>query len=206
MVGLVPIGGVEERFFSLLFRENRDVESSFRILKDEGIDVTKKDLVEFKKKTMMKIVESNRDEYLSDYVLDSFGKIKVEFQDLLNETKALLQEYKGSDQPEIVLGAIKELRGQLEVSLNHQSKVAESLMAAIQEKNESKKDSSQDLVKRVMEIRESWFENMSVTLTPDNKLVFNHPSSELIDAYKKWCFQKALETGNVVDVDEPAHL
>lgn len=205
MVGLVPLGGLESRFFDLLFRESRDVESSFRLLRDEGVEVSKKDLVDFKKKTMLKIVESNRDEYLSDYVLDSFGKIKVEFQDLLNETKELLQQYKGSDQPDIVLGAIKELRSQLEVSLNHQSKVAESLLTAIHEKNEAKKDTSQDLVNRVLEIRESWFENMGVTLTTDNKLIFNQPSSELIDAYKKWCFQKALENGNVVDVNEPAN-
>lgn len=201
MVDLVPVSGVEVRFFDLLFKENRDVEDSLRVLRSENIEVSRKELVDFKKKTMLRIVESNRDEYLSDYVLTSFGKIKVEFQDLLAETKELLTSYKGSDQPEIVLGAIKELRSQLEVGLNHQEKVAENLMAAINEKNEAKRESSLDLVNRINEIKESWFENMLVTLTTDNKLVFNKPSSELIDSYKKWSFQKALENGNVVDIN-----
>ena len=201
LVELVPLVGSEARFFELLFKENRDVDSSFGILRGEGVDVSRKELIAFKKKKMMEIVESNREEYLADYTLDSFGKIKIEFQDLLAETKSLLQEYKGSDQPEIVLGAIKELRSQLEVGLNHQSKVVQSLMDAIHEKNEAKKDTSQDLVKKVAEIRDAWFEHMDVVLTNDNKLVFNNPSSELIDAYKKWCFQKALENGNAVDVN-----
>jgi hypothetical protein len=202
MVDIVPVSGKEVRFFDLLFRENRDVQRSLDVLRNEGFDVSRKELIDFKKKTMLRIVESNKDEYMADYVLDSFGKVKVEFQDLIAETKALLEAYKGSDQPEIVLGAIKELRSQLEVGLGHQEKMTEQLIEAIKIKHESEKDSSHDLIDRINKIREDWFENMGVILTIDNKLTFNKPSSELIDSYKKWSFQKALENGKVVDINE----
>jgi hypothetical protein len=80
--------------------------------------------------------------------------------------------------------------------------MTEQLIEAIKIKHESEKDSSHDLIDRINKIREDWFENMGVILTIDNKLTFNKPSSELIDSYKKWSFQKALENGKVVDINE----
>lgn len=184
----------EEEYFDLLFNKNLDVENAIKVLREKGKAATRTELVKFKQAALQSLINQQRDEHMSELILTSFDRTKIEFNDLMERTKELLEDAPNGRQR---LEAIKELRAQLETALTQQNKTAEQLITLI---NERKKDDQAKLqVFEQMKLeRERWFDQMDATVTEDKKVVFNNPTPEFIDSLIRFRFQKQLKEGKVV--------
>jgi len=183
----------EQKYFKMLFEKNLDVETSIKVLREQGVAATRTELVKFKQKALDSLIEQQRDEYMSELILTSFERTKLEFEDIIRETKSVMRN---AEVPEIRLAAIKELRGQLETALNQQNKVAEQLILAMKDKREDEKK-EQQVHEVIKQEKERWLETMNATLTEDKKILLNTPTPEFIDFFVRWKFQKEMKEGNV---------
>ena len=183
----------EQEYFKMLFEKNLDVETSIKVLREQGVAATRTELVKFKQKALDSLIEQQRDEYMSELILTSFERTKLEFEDIIKETKSVMRN---AEVPEIRLAAIKELRGQLETALNQQNKVAEQLILAMKDKREDEKK-EQQVHEVIKQEKERWLETMNATLTEDKKILLNTPTPEFIDFFVRWKFQKEMKEGNV---------
>lgn len=183
----------EQEYFKMLFEKNLDVETSIKVLREQGVAATRTELVKFKQKALDSLIEQQRDEYMSELILTSFERTKLEFEEIIKETKAVMRN---AEVPEVRLAAIRELRGQLETALNQQNKVAEQLILAMKDKREDEKKEKQ-VYEVLKQEKERWFDTMNATLTEDKKILLNNPTPEFIDSFVRWKFQKEMKEGNV---------
>jgi Rad3-related DNA helicase len=186
----------EETYFDLIFNKNMDVSSALTYLRESNIAATRKDLVEFKQKTLDSLIEQQRDEHMGELILTSFERTKLEFDDLIKETKSVLEKSKDNDNPDLSLAAIRELRGQIETALNQQNKTAEQLILAMKEKKEHENKLNQ-IHEVLKQEKERWLEQYGASVTEDKKIVFEKPTPEFVDFVTRWKFQKEMKLGTV---------
>jgi hypothetical protein len=189
----------EEMFFDLLFNKNLSVEDSLKYLRESNVAATRTELVRFKNKALETVLEQNREEHMSELILTSFERTKIEFDDLIKETKNILDSSKGTN-PELTLAAIKELRGQLETALSQQNKTAEQLIQAMREQQKMEKETLQ-LHEVLKQEKERWLSEYGATITTDKRIVFETPTPEFVDYVTRWKFQKEMKDGKVISVE-----
>jgi hypothetical protein len=185
----------EKQYFELLFDKNMGVDAALSFMREQNQSVTRQELLRFKQKTLGALIDMQRDEHMAELVLTSFERVKIEFNDLITETKAVLNNSKDND-PQLTLAAIRELRAQLETSLNQQNKQAEQLIGLINEKKKDKREERQfhELLKQE---KERWFDEYKCMLNESKQLVFTNPTPELVDMFVRWKFQKEMKEGTL---------
>jgi D-serine dehydratase len=183
----------EQEYFKMLFEKNLDVETSIKVLREQGIAASRAELVKFKQKALDSLLEQQKDEYMSELILTSFERTKLEFEEIIKETKSVMRN---AEVPEVRLAAIRELRGQLETALNQQNKVAEQLIIAMKDKREDEKKEKQ-VYEVLKHEKERWLDEMGAVLTDDKKILLSNPTPEFIDFFIRWKFQKEMREGNV---------
>jgi len=187
----------EERAFKLLFGERKTAAEASRILAQEGITMSPEQLRRFKKTAYELLVREERDERLSELMLESFDRIKVEWEGIVDKTKALLEKMEASNKTYGQLEVIREMREQLVVAMKRLGELSSGLQSVTLKKTTI---NIGDYMEAFRQLREKEFEEMFYE-DYNGKLVINKPSPELLDDYWRWKRRrakkmKAIDVGN----------
>ncbi len=177
----------EERAFKLLFGERKTAAEASRILAKEGIDMSPEQLRRFKKTAFEMLVREERQERLSELMLDSFERIKVEWETIVDKTKALLEKMEAQNKTYGQLEVIRELREQLVIAMKRLGELKSGLQSVSIKKTTVNVG---DYIEAFRKLREKEFEEMFYE-DRDGKLIINNPSPELLDDYWRWKRKRA---------------
>lgn len=185
----------EEMYFDLMFNKNLDVNSALKYLRESNVAATRTELLKFKQNMLGSLIDQQREEHMAEILLTSFDRTKIEFEDLIKETKNILEQAKETS-PALALDAIRELRSQIETALSQQNKATEQLIHAMREKRSEEKEKEQvfEILKRE---KERWLIEYGASITPEQKIVFETPTPEFVDFVTRWKFHKEMKDGQV---------
>ena len=176
----------ETEAFDLIFKKRKSAEEAAEELEKKNLPMTMEQLLNFKEHAfdIMKVHEKK--EQMADYFLESYDRIKHEFEWMVDKTKDLVEKAeaendKFSDIKQ--LAALKEFHSQIKTTLVKMGKLTVDL-------NRSSEDSgtiinAQNVLVLVKGVQENWFKEMNAELI-NGKLVFNDPKPEMIDAFQVW--------------------
>jgi len=178
----------EQEAYRLLFDEKLSAREASERLAQKGIKRTPKQLIEFKNHLFKKIVDEERKERQAEYALESYDKVKIEFEDLLNRTKQQLKQLDNLEnfnkydswKQNALLERLERL---ITLALKKQGKL-EKGTTSIHAKNVNVLNVS-DMAQAFKKTLEKWFTDMDVSYE-NGKFIFNKPTPELIDDYNQW--------------------
>lgn len=177
----------EEVAFRYLFKDKLSVAETAKKMKQEGYDVSPETLRNFKKRAFKILLEEEKAEHLSEFLLESFDRVKLEFEELTQRTKALIERFEREGKVFGQLEAIRELRNQLTIALKRLGELQSGVKNITLQKNIF---TVNEFVQGYRMLREHEFEAMQYELK-DGKLIINKPSPELLDDFYKWKRKKA---------------
>lgn len=152
-----------------------------------GFDVSEKEINELSKNLRGMLVDQEKNEQLQGLLLNSVERVAKDFEDINTKTKAILERIEkqnfGQGNPMLELIVVKELREQLKLVLVKLGAI-EKATVNVQNVNVV---SGQDMVDRFRKMQVAQFEVMDAELV-DGRLVYNKPSSELVDAFNRWSY------------------
>jgi hypothetical protein len=180
----------EERAFKYLFDDRLSAAAASEELKKEGIDMSPVVLRNFKRKSFQLLVDEQKDEYLSDMLIDSYTRVKLEFEDLNAKTKALLAKFEKEGKSFGQLETIRELKDQLVIVMKLMGKF-ESGMEKVTLKQQNIYNLG-NFMESFRKIRETEFDQMDYVESNGTLTILN-PSPELLDDFQKWQRNKAKE-------------
>jgi len=189
----------EKEMFDLIFSKGKGIAETQRELAKMGIAKDMNSITNFKRKVVETIIESDRAEYLADYALESTERMKIEFNDIMAYTKELLETAKGQGAINTQLEVIKELRAQVELALKKQGQLQSSVHNTMMNIQNNIVTTS-DLMEQMEKVKISWLETSKATMNSDGKIVFEEPTGEMIDLFKKWKFSKEFSRAKVFDI------
>jgi hypothetical protein len=180
----------EERAFKYIFDDRLSAVAASEELKKEGIDMSPVVLRNFKRKSFQLLVDEQKDEYLSDMLVDSYTRVKLEFEDLNAKTKALLVKFEKEGKSFGQLETIRELKDQLVIVMKLMGKF-ESGMEKVTLKQQNIYNLG-NFMESFRKIRETEFDQMNYVESNGTLTILN-PSPELLDDFQKWQRNKAKE-------------
>lgn len=189
----------EKEMMELLFIQGKGVAETQRELKAMGISKDLNSIINFKRKVVENIIESDRSEHLADYVLESTERAKIEFNDIMAKTKQLLATAEEDGSPALQLEAIKELRAQVELALKKQGQLQGTIRQSITNVQNNIITNS-DIMGQMEQIKLNWFESGGAILDSQSRIVFEKPTAEMVDLFKKWKFSQEFSKAKVIDV------
>ena len=177
--------GKENRAFDLLFKEKKSAQETSEILEKENFEMSVPEILKFKKNAFEILKENDRAEKLNEYFLESIDRIKIEFEDIVDETKSVMQLAKASGDSKTQLEAIKELRSQMQMALGKMVDMEKRLT----QYNQGTTINASNVFLLLKGVQEQWFDEMQAELL-DGKLIFNSPKPEVLDSFNSWQFRK----------------
>jgi hypothetical protein len=164
-----------------------------------GFDVSEKEINDLSKNLRGMLVDQEKNEQLQGLLLNSVERVAKDFETINEKTKNILDRIEkqnfGQGNPMLELIVVKELREQLKLVLVKLGAI-EKATVNVQNVNVI---SGQDMVDRFRKMQVAQFEVMCAELV-DGRLVYNKPSSELVDAFNRWSYlQRRGDTA--VDAD-----
>jgi hypothetical protein len=167
----------------LLYGKRLSCNEAARHLQAQGIPITALSLRTLKKKSFDVMLRADREEKMSDYMLDSFDKIKVEFEDLFAHTKRLLVQYEDAGDTEGQVAVIRELKEQIIVALKRLGEFKTGMINVKADRVNILNTS--DFMDAFKKIQRQWFASMEAKIE-NGKMVFEKPSAELIDDFYRY--------------------
>jgi len=189
----------EKEMFDLLFTQGKGVAETCRALESMGIKSNPDKVSIFKRKVIESIIESDRAEHLADYALDSTERIKVEFNDIMAKTKEILETAQSEGSTALQLEAVKELRAQIELALKKQGQLQSAIRNTMLNIQNNILTTS-DIMEQMEKIKIMWFETGNAMLNEQGQIIFQEPSAEMVDLFKKWKFSKEFSKAKVIDI------
>jgi len=189
----------EKEMFDLLFTQGKGVAETCRALEGMGIKSNPDKVSIFKRKVIESIIESDRAEHLADYALDSTERIKIEFNDIMAKTKEILETAQLEGSTALQLEAVKELRAQIELALKKQGQLQSAIRNTMLNIQNNILTTS-DIMEQMEKIKVMWFETGNAMLNEQGQIVFQEPSAEMVDLFKKWKFSKEFSKAKVIDI------
>lgn len=180
---LAMLSNPEQRAYALLFDQHLSAREVSRILKAEGQDWGLTRVLNFKKHAFELLVKAEREEHLSELVLDSFERTKVEFEDLLSKIKLVVQRFDDQNQPFEMLMALREVKDCIGMALKVQGRYNEGIQAV--HAKTINIINSPEFMNTFKQFQSRQFEDMKAELV-DGRIVFSTPSPELIDDFMRW--------------------
>ena len=169
-------------------------------LREEGIDLSPQKLRTIKQNAFQALVSEQRDEYMSDFLLESAKKVIMLFDDIYQRYDNLFQRLeaqmieKGKDNTFEQTVVLTQMKSMLYMALNRLGEFKK----AIERININKVNviNNTDVMIAIKTNQERLFDAMEPEYK-DGKLIFHSPKGELIDAFYKWKFkQKRKEQPN----------
>jgi exonuclease VII small subunit len=173
----------ERRAYQLLFDERKSADQTSRELKAQGFNFTPEQLRAFKKNAFEILVKSEREERMSEMLLDSFERTKVEMEDVVSRLKTTIMRLDGPNQTFEQLAAIREMKDCLNMALKVQGKYHEGIQN-IRAKTINIINSPEFMV-TFKQYQNRMFSEMKAEIN-EGKLIFNNPSPEFIDDFIRW--------------------
>ena len=155
-----------------LFNKQLTVNQTVKELEKMGITKTQTGVIKFKKDVLERIMKSDRAEYMMDYILDSSDRAKIEFNDLMEHTKKLLNQVKEENKPMQQLEFIKEIRAQIETALKRQGELSSTIRQSITNIQNNQGATTSELMEQMEKIKINWFKTSSAELIND-KIVYS---------------------------------
>jgi hypothetical protein len=115
--------------------------------------------------------------------LESFDRLKMEFEDILQRERRLLDQFEKSGDLFKQTVVLQQLANLISLALRVQGKLGTQLVN-INTKNVNVINPS-DLSELFRKTQENWFTSMNAEYT-NGKLIINNPTPELIDDFNKW--------------------
>jgi hypothetical protein len=181
----------QSRANDLMFIKSYNLTETKRLLDKEGYIVSLKALSEFKEKAPVKALISYQTGEVNDYMLESFDRVKLDFESLASKTKALLRYYEGTGQYFEQMLVMRELKDQLVIAIKCLGKFQSSvnIRAGGNVNMVNISDFAAAFKKQVY----SWYQDMEVEFK-GGKIIFNKPTPEFIDEFIKWRNAKLLSS------------
>jgi len=145
------------------------------------------------------MLRADREEKMSEYMLDSFDKIKVEFEDLFSHTKRLLVQYEDAGDTEGQVTVIRELKEQIIVALKRLGEFKTGMINVKADRVNILNTS--DFMDAFKKIQKQWFKSMEARIE-NGKMVFEKPSAELIDDFYRYQAEEMRKKATEVVVVE----
>jgi len=181
VIELVLDERLHKRIIDLYFRQFKTYPVILKILREEGWKIDYNILyfmIKFMRKLL--IMDKYKDETVA-YILESFDKIKGDYQLLYDRAMEKLKESDAN--PEKFgewITLFRELVHMLETSMKRLGELR-SDFTRIKEVNIT----VQQEINLIKQIQEMWFTDMEPELK-DSKLIFHNPKPEIIDNLKRW--------------------
>lgn len=191
----------EKEMFDMIFIQGKTIAETVRGLESMGIKKDPDKVTLFKRKVVESIIESDRAEHLADYALDSTERIKIEFNDIMAKTKAILESAEAEGTILNQLEVIKELRAQVELALKKQGQLQSAVRNTMLNIQNNILTTS-DIMEQMEKIKIYWFETGNAILNDKGQIVFQEPPAEMIDLFKKWKFSKEFSKAKVIDIGD----
>jgi hypothetical protein len=186
-----------DKVIDCVFRKNMTIDETEKELHNQGIAIARKTIMAIKNNSFEILLKQHQEEHAADYMLESFERTKDEFNVIIKEAKTILESAKDKDDNHLALETIKEMRAQIELALTRQGKLTSQLIQTINAKNVNIINPSE--ISRVIDnLKLSWFDEMNPSITTDGKIIFNDPTPEFIDAYKKWSFNNISNSKEII--------
>lgn len=184
----------EQAAYELLITDRLSAKEASHKLSEKGYNMTPTQLRKFKKGLFDKILREDREEHQAEYMLESFERTKIEFEDAVKDIKALKEKFSQEGDLTGEASMARQLLDALNTVLRVQGRF-ENAMMKIQAKNVNIL-SPPDLAQAFKTMQESWFENMDAKLE-NGKIVLENPSPELIDDFNRWQARQLREARRV---------
>jgi hypothetical protein len=113
-------------------------------------------------------------------MLDSFDRIKIEFEDLFASTKRLLANFEAVGDTEGQVSVIRELKEQIIVALKRLGEFKTGMVNIHADRINVL--NTGDFMDAFKKIQKTWFLGMNAQVE-NGKLIFHNPSPELIDDF-----------------------
>jgi len=175
----------EDRATELMLGEKKTAVETAEILKLEGHVYTPVQLRRIKEKAFDSLMNEERSEMMSDFLLDSIKKVTFKFEGVYDKFEKIYDKFELEGNTFTQLIVLRDLKDMLHMSIKKLGEYTHGL-ERIQAKNVNVYNNSQVLV-AVNENQNKWFESMEPEVK-EGKLVFNKPLPEVLDAYNRWKF------------------
>ena len=173
----------EKAAYELLITNKVSVRDASKRLEEKGYNMSTRQLVTFKKNLFDKILKEEREEHQAEYMLESFGRTKVEFEDAIKRIKELADRFKAEDDPWKEAAVVRQLQEMINTALKCQGRFETNIMK-INAKNVNIL-SPPDMAQAFKIMQDSWFSNMGAELK-DETLVLTKPTPVLVDDFNRW--------------------
>lgn len=180
--------------FRCLFRENRTLAETQRILLQNGIKVSLQKLAKFKKNAVKIAARDANREEMQKTLLESIEQVIKEFEFLTSETKKLIQEFGQNRQNYSKLLALREYREQLALAMKRLGELKSGISSISVDKMAI--FSTDEFVKSIKQVQESWFEEMDAYYD-GHRLIFRKPKPEIVERYYRWRAKKRLKNAPI---------
>lgn len=188
-----------DKVMDCVFRKNMTIDETEKEMHNQGIAIARKTIMAIKNNSFEILLKQHQEEHAADYMLESFERTKDEFNVIIKEAKTILESAKDKDDNHLALETIKEMRAQIELALTRQGKLTSQLIQTINAKNVNIVNTS-DFSRVIDNLKLSWFNEMDPIMTEEGKIIFNNPTPEFIDSYKKWAFNN-ISKAKVIDIE-----
>jgi hypothetical protein len=173
----------EKEAYKLLFVDRFTAEEAAEKMNSQGLAVTPKDLRKFKKNIQWKLQKEMREEYLVENMLDSYERVRIEFEDSINRIKNYIDTFEKQGNFVEAMNANKDIKDHIMLALKNMGKLADKV-ASVKADNINILNVG-DFSQAFKNILHTWFDQMQVKVE-GGKLVFENPSPELLDNYYSW--------------------
>jgi hypothetical protein len=191
---------IEELTYKLIMLDRLPLEIVKTQLAKQGHTISKKGLIKLKQKMLRLADKELREEYLLDNMLESYERIKIEFEDATTRQKSYIEQFQDKGQMELAMNANKNLVDQSVIALKVMGKLNDK-MSQIKANNLNVINVS-DFSTAFKTMLRRWFKEMDAKVI-GNQFVFQNPSPELLDDYYKWENEKNRKEieGVIIDAE-----
>ena len=168
------------------------IETQRRML-EAGYKIDVRLIRDFKAHILGGIDKELREERMMESMLESYERVKLEFEDSINRIKQYIAKFETEDQTFQALVANRELTAQINTALRVIGKINNQLITL--KGNTINVSASTDFLDAFRSTMFNYFESMNATYE-NGKVIFNSPTPEFIDDYNKWVATKSIMLTN----------
>lgn len=168
--------------FDLLFKKRKPIVDAVKDMEKAKFPMTVTELLDFKQNAFEIMKTHEKKEALADYFLDSYQRIKIEFDWMVDKTKDLISRGESQGNDFKTLYALRELHQQIKTTLGKMGKLQGDAMNL---KDSGTTINAQNVLVMMRGMQDNWFSKNDAELK-DGKIIFKDPKPELLDNFSVW--------------------
>lgn len=173
----------EETAFKLLFKDKKRILETAEELSKRNMPMSVKQLENFKKNAFEIMKDHEKTEALADYFLESYERVKLEFDWMVDKVKDLIDKAAEEGKDFKQLAMLKEFHSQIRTTMSKMGKLQGEALSA--KTDASTTINANNVLVLMKGMQENWFREMDAKMV-NGKLIFNDPKPEILDSYNSW--------------------